>query len=379
LKGSMALERIEDHKEDLLLEYENVCRCIPELARYTYAEFVWARLAVLTRIFGLEIGTLQTDGLVPMADMLNHKRPRETSWTFDNKRNSFTITTLKQLLRGEPIYDSYGPKCNSRFLVNYGFALEHNEDNQCQLHVAIPTTDPHYALKLRLLGGYASNARRRFHIPIQYSEKETRECFSFVRFALATEEEILKAGGGKEAGESSAEFKVDEIEPLSIRNEMATLRALSTAAVNEMKGFDTTIEDDTKLLRDPTQTFSFNIRNCIILRRGEKEVLKYYLEMAQHCMPILEMKWVELEPLQNRYIHGRRNYDDYVSTVIIPLVKARDEVKTVPVATPPPSAVATGAPSVPVAASVRVGAPAVASSVAASVGGAPARAAGSTS
>jgi len=285
--------------------------------------------------------------------MLNHKRPRETSWTFDNKRNSFTITTLKTIVRGEPIYDSYGPKCNSRFLVNYGFALEHNEDNQCQLHVAIPTTDPHYALKLRLLGGYASNARRRFHIPIQYGEKETRECFSFVRFALATEEEIIKAGGGRADGEGgSADFKVDEIEPLSIRNEIQTLRTLSQAAVNEMKGFDTTIEEDTKLLRDPTQTFSFNIRNCIILRRGEKEVLKYFLEMAQHCIPILEMKWADLEPLQNRYLHGRRNYDDYVAAVILPLVKARDAPP------PPPAPLATTAASTTVAA----GAPATAAS-----------------
>jgi len=304
----------------------------PELARYTYREFVWARLAVITRIFGLEINGLQTDGLVPMADMLNHRRPRETSWTYDNKRQSFTITSLKGLVRGEPIYDSYGPKCNSRFLVNYGFALEYNEENMCQIPVSIPTTDPHYALKIRFLGGYASSARRRFQIPIQYSEKETRECFSFVRFAYANEPEIL--GLGKEE-----DFKADEIEPISIRNEILTLRAISAAAITEMKGFDTTIEEDTKILRDSAQNLTSNIRNCIILRRGEKEVLKYYIEMAQHCLPILEMKWADLEPKQSGYNNGRRNYDDYVSAVVIPLVKARD-VKAAPTATPPSAVVA---------------------------------------
>jgi len=276
---------------------------------------VWARLAVITRIFGLEINSLQTDGLVPMADMLNHKRPRETSWTFDNKRQSFTITSLKALSRGEQVYDSYGPKCNSRFLVNYGFALEYNEENCGQIPISIPTTDPHYALKIRFLGGYASSARRRFQIPIQYSEKETREAFSFVRFAYANEAEIL--GLGKEE-----DFKVDEIEPISVRNEVLTLRAIAAAAVQEAKGFDTSIEEDTALLRDPARNFSSNVRNCIILRRGEKEVLKYYAEMAEKCIPILEMKWADLEPQQNRYHNGRRNYDDYVSSVIIPLVKA---------------------------------------------------------
>jgi len=250
-----------------------------------------------------------------MADMLNHKRPRETSWTFDNTRQSFTITSLKELLRGEQIFDSYGPKCNTRFLVNYGFALEYNEENMCQIPISIPTTDPHYALKIRFLGGYASSARRRFQIPLQYSEKETREAFSFVRFAYANEAEIMSWG-------KEEDFKADEIEPISVRNEILTLRAISAAATNELKGFDTTIEEDTALLRDPTRNFSSNIRNCIILRRGEKEVLKYYIEMAEKCIPILEAKWADIEPQQNRYHNGRRNYDDYVSAVVIPLVKA---------------------------------------------------------
>jgi hypothetical protein len=38
-----------------------------------------------------------------MADMLNHKRPNETSWTFDNGKNGFTITTTKKLLRGAQV------------------------------------------------------------------------------------------------------------------------------------------------------------------------------------------------------------------------------------------------------------------------------------
>jgi len=38
---------------------------------------VWARLVVITRIFGLNIDGKKTDGLVAYADMLNHKRPRE--------------------------------------------------------------------------------------------------------------------------------------------------------------------------------------------------------------------------------------------------------------------------------------------------------------
>ena len=92
------------------------CRHVPEYRAFGLEEFVWARLVVITRIFGLVVNGNKTDGLVPMADMLNHKRPRETSWTFDDSRGSFTITSLRPMSRGEQIYDSYGRKCNSSLL-----------------------------------------------------------------------------------------------------------------------------------------------------------------------------------------------------------------------------------------------------------------------
>jgi len=40
-----------------------------------------ARLAVITRIFGLVIRGQKTDGLVAYADMLNHKKPRDAADT----------------------------------------------------------------------------------------------------------------------------------------------------------------------------------------------------------------------------------------------------------------------------------------------------------
>jgi histone-lysine N-methyltransferase SETD3 len=95
LKGSMCIEKILERQDSLHLEYDNVCAAVPEFAKFSYDEFVWARLVVITRIFGLTIKGDKTDGLVPMADMLNHRRPRETKWTFDDSRNAFTITSLK--------------------------------------------------------------------------------------------------------------------------------------------------------------------------------------------------------------------------------------------------------------------------------------------
>ena len=64
-----------------------------------------------------------------MADMLNHYRPRETKWGFDDDVNGFTVTTLQGIAQGAQVYDSYGQKCNHRFLLNYGFSIENNVEN----------------------------------------------------------------------------------------------------------------------------------------------------------------------------------------------------------------------------------------------------------
>ncbi len=59
------------------------------------------------------------------------------------------------------VFDSYGKKCNSRFLLNYGFAVEVNRDadGQCHNEVRImlslrsPADDKHREAKVRLLNG----------------------------------------------------------------------------------------------------------------------------------------------------------------------------------------------------------------------------------
>ena len=76
LKGSFTLQKIQDRIDSLRTEYDNIKAVVPTFARFSHDDFVWARLVVITRIFGLVINGVKTDGLVPYADMLNHKKPR---------------------------------------------------------------------------------------------------------------------------------------------------------------------------------------------------------------------------------------------------------------------------------------------------------------
>ena len=127
LTGSHLLNQIEERVIAIESDYHAICNLIPEFIKYsTLDEFKWARMCVCSRNFGLIINSIRTAALVPYADMLNHYRPRETKWQFDDYVQGFTVTSTQGIMNSAQVYDSYGQKCNHRFLLNYGFSIENN-------------------------------------------------------------------------------------------------------------------------------------------------------------------------------------------------------------------------------------------------------------
>lgn len=140
LQGSYILEQIQERNEAIESDYSSICDLVPEFAHIsTLHQFKWARMCVCSRNFGLTINGVQTAALVPYADMLNHYRPRETKWQFDDLRQAFTVVSLQPIHAGAQVYDSYGRKCNHRFLLNYGFSVENNieADGFCPNEVSV--------------------------------------------------------------------------------------------------------------------------------------------------------------------------------------------------------------------------------------------------
>lgn len=107
-----------------------ICKEVPEYKQFPLQEYAEFRMMVASRIFGIAINDHHTDAFVAYADMLNHRRPRQTSWYYCDQRQGFVIDALSDIPRGDQIYDSYGKKCNTRFLLNYGFINLNNDGNE---------------------------------------------------------------------------------------------------------------------------------------------------------------------------------------------------------------------------------------------------------
>ena len=127
LEGSYLIEQIEERNVAIKSDYLSICNVVPEFNQVaTLEEVKWARMCVCSRNFGLVINGIQTAAMVPYADMLNHYRPRESKWQFDDSLQAFTVIALQKIEVGAQVFDSYGRKCNHRFLLNYGFSVENN-------------------------------------------------------------------------------------------------------------------------------------------------------------------------------------------------------------------------------------------------------------
>ena len=355
----------------------------------------------------------KADGLVPMSDMLNHKQnPKESSWNYDDSRQAFIITSLVNFQPRQEVHDSYGRKCNSRFFVNYGFCLDDNRaDNQAVMWIPLKDSstvdsaspesnresDELLEKKRKLLGvaatgqslsqsasslsssGYmlsttpvdspASSSSSssslpyppplslRFQIPTSYADRITQEIFSLLRFIRSDGAEFQRARQPLERLEP--EIALRNIPPISLENEMKVLRTLNDAALSALQQFDQSLEEDEELLRrsaDPSDSFTLtpNQRNCVIMRRGEKEVHHFYRKLYEEVEAIRRdyeshvQRCIEDERdigmnawnqfvhsyLEPKYSSGSGWCDFYITSVISTLLQQEEQKRRASSTTP---------------------------------------------
>lgn len=358
LEGSHLLYQIADRNQAILEDYNAILTVAPSLADLaTLDEFKWARMCVCSRNFGLTIDGHRTSALVPHADMLNHYRPRETKWTFDEERQAFTITTLQHIAAGAQVYDSYGQKCNHRFLLNYGFAVEDNREldgfcpNEVPIELYVDPGDPLFSEKLEfwtrgetqggvsglVTAGLLSQASqvvgrsgvmdhqsslppatpvvKRVRVCVSNNEN-TRLLFSLLRSLSCdrAELECISSSPSSNDGMSRALFGLNDPmmrhsfpgssyhrscrdirHPISIRNERAAMRLLLDTVHRQLNQYPTTLAQDLRALRDERAYPQFsNRRHARIQVRGEKQVLHHFRSWAETALEVLDIMEDEL-------------------------------------------------------------------------------------
>lgn len=313
LQGSYILQQVDERNLAIENDYRQLCGLDSTFSDLcTLTEFAWARMCVCSRNFGIIVNGLRTAALVPYADMLNHYRPRETKWQFDDDLQSFTVISLSNIASSAQVYDSYGQKCNHRFLLNYGFSVENNvePDGFCPNEVIM------YALIIVLTCGQApvllslDDSDELFPEKYALWNRETGLISKRVHLCVCENDAMMNALGTsrllvadktdlRHIYETSRYPSAKDFRAaLSLRNEIRALKHLYSVCQDYLSRYKTTYEEDCVLLQsDELEPFS-NHRNAVIQVKGEKEVLLFYQDFCDtglslaHCRSLNEYESV---------------------------------------------------------------------------------------
>jgi histone-lysine N-methyltransferase SETD3 len=326
LKGSFILDMIKSRNLNLEKEFNELVQAIPIFGKkITLRDYIWARIAVVSRVFQINLGNKEkTEGLVPMADMLNHEKTPGTKWSFIPNEDAFIIASDSFLFKNKEVFDTYGPKCNSRYLVNYGFTLKDNQENNQAAIFINPEKIlddikcPFKERKMRMISnnhttiddsyceyrflineGQEALVSKEKHFRFQFMTLLDEEVsdekgiftglhsawclFGFLRFLLSNEEEFMNITY-KINEKMKSSVKVDfttvllDIKPPGVETELSVLKRISEHCERILDGFPSLVEEDEKEIESvEPYTNRWNILNMLI---GEKKVLLFYRELG---------------------------------------------------------------------------------------------------
>jgi histone-lysine N-methyltransferase SETD3 len=264
LRGSYIMVKVAEIEKYLHNEYNSILQYIN--ADFTYDEYVWARNVVVTRVYYVR---RMIDGkpyddlvLVPMADMANHTLNQNTFWYYDSKKEVFTVEANTFILANDNLYETYGAKSNYRFLLNYGFVVDDNHEDQVHL-----VLDPVLQSYLSSYSDVSDHLNKFFG---------TQDVF-LISYDVndAAFQNVIKNIAAKVA-------RIQEGEERSLLTDIYQL--LKTFISRQLDGYPTTLEEDQAILDMYDQ--DFNTRNCIILRMGEKKILHRALNFLDDMIEV---------------------------------------------------------------------------------------------
>lgn len=102
-------------------DFKNLYNLTSHILPFSKKEYLWARLCVNSRNFGITKNNKSINCLAPFADMLNHSFSQNTKWSYDNKINKFVVRALQDIPINTIVTDTYGYRDAKTYLLWYGF------------------------------------------------------------------------------------------------------------------------------------------------------------------------------------------------------------------------------------------------------------------
>ena len=193
------------------------------------------------------------------------------------------------------VFDSYGRKCNARFLLNYGFTIEDNEDDEVKVILNLDYNDNDYKDKVKILG----NSSKKFTLVKNCKNEQSTLFFSWVR--------IMEYNGDVKS--------VSINSPIMLKNELNMLKKVKQIMNGYLKNYKRSLDDEEKLLKENRSNMSFNEYNCCIMRIGEMRIFKFFEDLGEKCGELFSKGKKEIDKVLGNKNKEYEGFEGYIKEV----------------------------------------------------------------
>ena len=292
LKGSDMLKKIKKRTESFISDYNIIARCCPTFKdKFSFKEFLFLRLLVGSRNFGIRIDGIKRVAMVPFSDMLNHSTDPNISWYYDNSKCQFIMRANRHIKNSTELTDTYGKKCNSQMLLFYGFALPSNKYNTLTINIEHAKQRTRSDLKkmsmFAKLDGYLKK---------DLNDPFTREMFTFLRISEANDNEL-----------AASPYRNIYNNPVSLGNEIHMLASLHDLMNSLSKEYVLNIEKITNLLNTIDKSTQEYL--ALLLIHGELEIIHFYIDFSAYMLGKLRQREI---PTQQLYLNYNKTITNHL-------------------------------------------------------------------
>ena len=107
-------------------------------------------------------------------------------------------------------------------------------------------------------------------------------------------------------------LSANPIRPICARNEIAALANIASVARTQLSSYPTTWEEDMGLLNSDTLTPFSNRKNALIVIMGEKEILRFWIQLSEICTNLFSKDIDEVSQIVKKQYNGGDDISRYI-------------------------------------------------------------------
>lgn len=276
---------VYDQREQLSLEYKAIVAAAGDSVWFDRKTFMWARAVVWTRAFNINpvnVCHATTIALVPMADLINHRKEPNTKWQYNTELHAFTMTATEDIEAGASVHDSYGPKTNSNYFRNFGFTLDDATD-EVTLQFSPADLLAQQSTIRHIQGAPAQGPRT---ARLEPREQLLFDIYHGRHFDASKSFVFQSSHSGLEGILEYLRLFFRDLESHSATALLHAFQILRTKAAIQLSGFPTTADSDQALIDDAARQPPLSVRHyrAVVIRRGEKRCLESIIVVTDQAI-----------------------------------------------------------------------------------------------